>query len=66
MDKWIEQIGKAEDELSLCEEEINIAAEVMAKVAYYNITGDGEAPSEFERRLADREYRKLLEYLDGD
>lgn len=46
------------------EEEINIAAEAIAKVAIYNITGQGEAPTEFERRLAAQECKKLLEALD--
>lgn len=61
MEKMIDDV---ERELELREEEINIAAEAIAKVAIYNITGQGEEPTEFERRLATQECKKLLEALD--
>lgn len=61
MEKMIDEV---ERELELCEEEINIAAEAIAKVAIYNITEQGDEPTEFERRLAAQECKKLLEALD--
>lgn len=61
MKKMIDEVEK---ELELCEEEINLVAETIAKVAVYNITGEGDEPTEFERRLAERECKKLLEALD--
>lgn len=47
-----------------CEELITpedyLIAEAMTKVAMYNITGNSEKPSEFEKRLAEREFENLL------
>ena len=57
-------LDEVERELELREEEINIAAEAIAKVAIYNITEQGDEPTEFERRLAAQECKKLLEALD--
>ena len=49
-----------EDEI-LDETHIRWVSEIIAKVVYYNITGEGEEPSEFERRLAQKETDKMLE-----
>ena len=64
MERWKEEIEKVEKEMMLREEEINLAAETIAKVAYYNITGDGEEPSAFESHLAKKELEKMIEALD--
>lgn len=57
-------MDKREDRIQLIDDEVTQAdyqiAEIMAKVAMYNITGQGEEPSEFEKRLANREFENLL------
>lgn len=57
-------MDKREDRIRLIDDEVTQAdyqiAEIMAKVAMYNITGQGEEPSEFEKRLANREFENLL------